>query len=62
MNPLHDLVCPDCGYEMVDVRFSYAEIGDGIICPKCGAVMEILYDRPIPFKLIGKDWTSGGRT
>ena len=62
MNPLHDLVCIDCGYEMLNVRHTYAEIKLGIICPKCGAVMEILYDRPIPFKLIGKDWTSGGRT
>ena len=61
MNPKHDFVCPECGHEERDKRYPYDEIRKGVKCPHCGNTMEILYG-PVPFKLVGKDWTSGGRS
>lgn len=64
MTPLHDFKCPACYHIELDRRYDYEDIKLGIPCPVCGVVMEILYDsdRSFPFKLIGKDWQSGGRT
>jgi putative FmdB family regulatory protein len=59
--PNYDYACPKCGFELVNVRQTLAEHSKPTICPKCGEIMETVPSAP-PFKLIGKDWQSNGRT
>lgn len=59
--PIYSYCCPKCGCEIVDIRQTLEEHGKPLICPKCGEIMETVPAAP-PFKLIGKDWTSNGRT
>jgi putative FmdB family regulatory protein len=59
--PAYDMACPKCGYEQVNIRQTIEEHGKPTICPKCGEIMETV-PAVIPFKLIGKDWGSSGRT
>jgi putative FmdB family regulatory protein len=59
--PTYDYVCACCGYEIVNIRQTVEEHEKQMICPKCGEDMETV-PVAIPFKLIGKDWGSNGRT
>jgi putative FmdB family regulatory protein len=59
--PAYDYACPNCGYEIVNIRQTVEEHEKQMVCPKCGEDMETVPAAP-PFKLIGKDWQSKGRT
>jgi predicted nucleic acid-binding Zn ribbon protein len=53
--PLYDLVCYICGTELVNVKYTVAEISNGIPCPKCEATMEIV-PGAVPTHFKGSGW------
>jgi len=59
--PNYDYACPGCGYEIGNLRQTVEKHSKPMLCPKCGKNMEAIPFAP-PFKFIGKDWTSNGRT
>jgi putative FmdB family regulatory protein len=37
--PIYSYCCPNCGYEIVDIRQTLEEHEKQMICPKCGEDM-----------------------
>jgi putative FmdB family regulatory protein len=55
--PYYNFICPDCEYELRDVKQSLAEHNEPMKCPKCGVVMEQHFDG-VNFILSGDGWTT----
>jgi putative FmdB family regulatory protein len=62
--PSYDFVCPNCGYELVNVKRTLADINEKELCPKCHVEMEKVFDT-MNFIKKGSGWTANsgkGRT
>lgn len=54
--PYYNYCCPNCGYEIHDVKQTLDEHDKEMICPKCKTEMEQVFDT-MHFMLNGDGWT-----
>jgi len=54
--PYFDFACPNCGYELVNVKRTLANIDEKELCPKCHLEMEKRFNT-MNFIKKGGGWT-----